>query len=407
MEPLASIARKLFFSEKSRDEWFASSSSSSLYANPRRLAENVPGVVYVNNKCINCASCSNFCPESFARSGSDQNHFVYHQPETPLEIENARAALVACPVAAIRLETKSGKRHATAFASGRSDIQVDWTDQEQELVDKMTLRNAASPFPRPFLNNISGVFWVGHHNDASFGATPYILQARYGGKPIWIMVDVPRHGKSAVEDVQSLCPDGPDFMMLTHVDDTAHHDKWARQFPNMKRILHATELKNNWRRDYELEHCEILLQGETRMNGDFAAFRLDGTPLGENWQEEHQGDNVVILHTPGHSPGSITLYKRPGSEAGDVGILFTGDTYAYTTSQGGYMSGFPPYCRNEEQQVNTIQKFLALEWDVIAPGHGHPRDYRTINDGDRKSLKSEEMQVALEELVGRSNRRLW
>jgi len=143
------------------------------------------------------------------------------------------------------------------------------------------------------------------------------------------------------------------------------------------------------------------------MDGDFAAFRLDGTTLGDNWQEEHLGDNVVILHTPGHSPGSISLYKRPGSEAGDAGILFSGDTYAYTTSQGGHVSGFPPYCRNEEQQVNTLQKLLALEWDVIAPGHGHPRDYRTINDGDRKSVKSEEMKVALEELVRRSTQRRW
>jgi ferredoxin len=218
MQPVASVVRKLFLSEKSRNELLSTTSSSSLYANhPRRLAENVPGVIYVNNKCINCASCSNFCPESFARSSTDQNHFVYHQPETPLEIENARAALTACPVAAIRLETKSGKRHATAAASGRPDSEVDWTDKDQELVDKMKQRNAISPFPRPFSKNIPGVHWVGHHNDASFGATPYILQARYGGEPIWIMVDVPRHSKSAVEDIRSLCPDGPDFMMLTHL----------------------------------------------------------------------------------------------------------------------------------------------------------------------------------------------
>lgn len=388
-----------------------------LHAKPKRLDENVPGVVYVNDKCINCAACSNFCPESFARSENDQYHFVYHQPENLCEIDRARAALTACPVAAIRLETKAEKRHAAALASGRRDVEVEWTEDDQSLVDQMTSREATPPFPRPFLQDIPGVYWIGHNNAASFGATSYLVQAHFAGVPTWIMVDVPRYSKQTIEAIRSICPDGPKYLFLSHVDDTAHHDKWALEFPGMKRILHSLELDNNWVGDKELESCEVLLEGETesRKDSELAAFRLDGTPLSTNWRndpKEYEGDDVVLLHTPGHSPGSITLYKLPNEEkeidgSENVSILFTGDTYAFTTRHGGHMSGLPRYGHNLRQQAHTLEKLVELDWDVIAPGHGHPRDYRVSKEKkDQKSHQSQEMKVALDELVGGAAR-MW
>jgi hypothetical protein len=63
------------------------------------------------------------------------------------------------------------------------------------------------------------------------------------------------------------------------------------------------------------------------------------------------------------------------------------------------MTGFPRYGNNLQTQANTLMKLLDVEeWDIIAPGHGHPRDYRkqmsTTNE-----VKASEMIDAIKELT--------
>ena len=82
-------------------------------AAPRRLEDNIDGPLFVNEKCINCAACSMFAPEIFERNtiNGNRNHIVHKQPTTPTEIDKSRAALTACPVAAIRFETDAYRNH--------------------------------------------------------------------------------------------------------------------------------------------------------------------------------------------------------------------------------------------------------------------------------------------------------
>jgi glyoxylase-like metal-dependent hydrolase (beta-lactamase superfamily II)/ferredoxin len=377
---------------------------NALLAKPQRLGDNAPGVVYVNDKCINCAACSAFAPSVFSRSASSLHHVVSHQPGTLNEIETARAALAACPVAAIRVETLAEQRHR---ALDKEKAAAEWTEQDEALVRQMGLSERSGldkPFPRPFLtpNIVPDVYWLGHHNEASFGATPYLLRMAVNGASTWIM---------AVKDVVGLTgATGPDYLFLTHVDDTADHHKWAAEFPNLKRIFHSGDLgPANWLRDEKLNHVEIILpNGGTAQSNDnrdsLLAYSLDGEPLGYNWLSSAsiKDHPVVIVHTPGHSPGSITLYKRPIEDTGEPGVLFTGDTYAYTTRAGGSMTGFPRYGHSLRTQSETLQRLLQLEWDVVAPGHGHPRDYRGVND--KRVVQARELQVAQEELISSSRR---
>ena len=128
------------------------------------------------------------------------------------------------------------------------------------------------PFPQSIYPMVSsegetvdiGVHYLGHHNDASFGAIPYLCFGKSpDGKDISIMVDVPRFSPSAVRAVKSLAESGPDYMFLTHVDDTADHNKWKEEFPTLKRIFHSGDLgRHNWVGDLTLENVEILLQGD-------------------------------------------------------------------------------------------------------------------------------------------------
>jgi glyoxylase-like metal-dependent hydrolase (beta-lactamase superfamily II) len=303
--------------------------------------------------------------------------------------------MAACSVAAIRVETLAQLRHAATNINTKQAVEDAWTEADQNLVDNLS-RSSDKPFPRHFLNdNTLPVYWLGHHNEASFGATPYLLQTTlHNGESVSIMIDTPRYSKSSVAAVESITgAKGPDFLVLTHVDDTVDHGKWKEHYKNhLRRIFHSGDLgPHNWLGDKTLEEVEILLHGSVReSSSNLTAYRLDGTQLVGDWLSgSSRDDDVVILHTPGHSPGSITLWDRVNK------ILFTGDTYAWTTREGGHMSGFPRYGNNLTQQSDTLNALIAIpDWRIIAPGHGHPRDYRNETD----DVINEEAVIAREEL---------
>jgi glyoxylase-like metal-dependent hydrolase (beta-lactamase superfamily II) len=281
--------------------------------------------------------------------------------------------MAACPVAAIRLETEAHRHHRGLEAL---------TDQEKALAKNMALSPKLNghdlPFPRPLTHK---VWYLGHHNEKSFGATPYLLHT---SDEQWIMVDTPRFGKSAIEAITSLTgSSGPDFLLLTHVDDTADHGKWVEEFPSLRRIFHSGDLgRHNWLGDATLEHVEILLEAQSS-SGELQAFDLDGTMLTSC--EAAQKD-VVIYHTPGHSPGSISLLDRPS------GVIFTGDTLGYS-NRLDTLTGFPRYGNDRSMQARLMK---LLDWTLVSPGHGHVRDY-----GASKASRDEEVEDAIQELVTR------
>jgi glyoxylase-like metal-dependent hydrolase (beta-lactamase superfamily II) len=95
----------------------------------------------------------------------------------------------------------------------------------------------------------------------------------------------------------------------------------------------------------------------------YAAF----CPISETHPDRNvlEGDELTcgayafeVLHTPGHHPGHISLYER------NEKILFVGDMVGmevpfYTPSSGGV-----------EGYLASMEKYLALEVDLIIPSHG-------------------------------------
>ncbi len=71
-------------------------------------------------------------------------------------------------------------------------------------------------------------------------------------------------------------------------------------------------------------------------------------------------DGLLVIHTPGHTPGSICLYNE------DSKILFSGDTvfphgsFGRTDLHGGSRS----------QLIESIRKLTHLNVSVMYPGHG-------------------------------------
>ena len=338
------------------------------------------------------------------------------------ELFEARAALAACPVSAIRTLTSAELSHRTR---GKERLSSEQEELAKNLAINQKTNGLPLPFPKPLKlppleskgkeeemrDHLEGVWLVGHHSEKTFGAMPYFVKGRNSdGRLISIMVDVPKCSPSAVRVIQSLLPidsNGPDYLFMTHVDDTAGHGKWKEVFPNLKRIMHSGDLgEHNWVGDETLNDIEVLLTGNSETaKRKLTGWTLEGEPIQISCEDDDDLDipnvggkfgDFLILHTPGHSPGSTSLLRQ--NTVGEKGILFTGDTFAYTTRDGGHMSGFPAYGNDLSRQVESLRCLLNLrsQWDFIASGHGHPRSYFNGELGDNQKI--EDIEDAIEEL---------
>lgn len=86
--------------------------------------------------------------------------------------------------------------------------------------------------------------------------------------------------------------------------------------------------------------------------------------------------NFRILHTPGHTPGGISLFYEP-SDKNQPPVIFTGDTLF---QMGVGRTDFPG--GSMQKLINSIrQKILTLpDETVVYPGHGPPT---TVGDEKR------------------------
>ncbi len=88
-------------------------------------------------------------------------------------------------------------------------------------------------------------------------------------------------------------------------------------------------------------------------------------------------DDLVIIHTPGHTPGSICVFNEA------TGDLISGDT---VFTDGGFgRFDFPGGDRNALAQ--SIDRLSALDINGLYPGHGEP----SLQDGSRHIQAAREL----------------
>ncbi|ALG06062.1 MBL fold metallo-hydrolase [Kibdelosporangium phytohabitans] len=73
------------------------------------------------------------------------------------------------------------------------------------------------------------------------------------------------------------------------------------------------------------------------------------------------GGGAVVLHLPGHTPGSVGIHLP------EHGVLFTGDTVA---NQDGVMLGV--FNQDEDQVLADFQRLAELDVATACFGHGEP-----------------------------------
>jgi glyoxylase-like metal-dependent hydrolase (beta-lactamase superfamily II)/ferredoxin len=262
-----------------------------------RLPENVAGDFYVDSTCIDCDACRQIAPRTFRDHGEQSS--VFRQPETGEEIGRALMALVACPTSSI------------GTARGRYDT-----------------RAAAAAFPEPLSEN---VYYCGFNAESSFGAWSYLV-VRPDSEGGNVLVDSPRYSSHLVRKFDEL--GGVRTMFLTHRDDVADHERYARRF-RARRVMHAADGAARF-------GVEQVVEG-------LAPVRLD--------------DELTVIPAPGHTRGSACLLYRDK-------YLFTGDHLAWSPARNT-LTAFRSACwYSWAEQTRSMERLLDYSFEWVLPGHG-------------------------------------
>jgi glyoxylase-like metal-dependent hydrolase (beta-lactamase superfamily II) len=155
---------------------------------PIRNPDSPPGDWYIDTACIDCGASRHVAPDLvIERNGKS---VFARQPETPDEQLAAWRAVLVCPTASVRSETKQP-------------------------------RPLAGPFPQPMTE---GVWRCGFNARSSFGAHSYFA-ARADGN---LLVDSPRYAAELVKWFGDA--GGIAHILLSHQDDVADAGKYAGHF---------------------------------------------------------------------------------------------------------------------------------------------------------------------------------
>jgi glyoxylase-like metal-dependent hydrolase (beta-lactamase superfamily II) len=80
-----------------------------------------------------------------------------------------------------------------------------------------------------------------------------------------------------------------------------------------------------------------------------------------------EGDRIgplVVVHTPGHTPGEVVFYHP------DRKILFSGD--AVVEKKGKLIVPAARFASDLDQAIQSLSRLQALDTEILLPGHGVP-----------------------------------
>jgi glyoxylase-like metal-dependent hydrolase (beta-lactamase superfamily II) len=87
-------------------------------------------------------------------------------------------------------------------------------------------------------------------------------------------------------------------------------------------------------------------------------------PVDIFFKEDNHINGLTVIHTPGHTPGSICLLDET------KGVLFAGDALRF---DGANLSESPEgFAFDVKQAKMSIRKIACLNFDVMLCGHGEP-----------------------------------
>lgn len=276
-----------------------------------RNPESADGDWFIDKRCIDCAAARHVAPGLIVERSE---HSVFaRQPTTPEEVHQAWLAAELCPTRSIRTESH--------------------------------LRPPDRVYPHVLAKR---VYLCGHNDRSSFGAHSYFV-ARGSGN---LLIDSPQFTKKLVEPFEAM--GGIAKILLTHKDDVADADKWAKHF-----------------------NAEVCIHRHDRKAAPFATHILDG---GSPDEPTDLGFDVVAIPVPGHTKGSV-VYQV------DETYLFTGDSLTWDYDRDG-MRAFEQACwYSWPTQKESLVGLADYRFNQLFSGHGPWSPFRDEDEMRRLLLE--------------------
>jgi len=144
-------------------------------------------------------------------------------------------------------------------------------------------------------------------------------------------------------------PKEVDLIMITHLHPD-HCDATAalKELSDAKVALHPSQLK----------YLDIMAEEASKFLGIGIEKKFDADLVIEE-KLNIENTELKVLHTPGHSPGSVCFYAL------DKKILICGDL-VFEKSVGRTDLPFG----NKEELKSSIKKVSILDTELLLPGHG-------------------------------------
>ena len=166
-----------------------------------------------------------------------------------------------------------------------------------------------------------------------------------GDRPALVDAGMPESGPAVHEGLRSLgvAPDDVSLVLLTH--EHKDHAGGAPAFPGALVAAHPLAAAKLRHGDLRTTHAERASEPELELD-DRSVVHAGGLTL-------------RVLHTPGHTSGSVCLFEE------SRGLLFTGDT---AFGRGTLTQLFASGSRGDH--VASLKRLLGLPTRLLLPGHG-------------------------------------
>ena len=203
---------------------------------------------------------------------------------------------------------------------------------------------------------LSDVHWI-----EGVTANTYLLQGDQT-----TLVDTGTPGKqdnilSYLQNVLKGKPEDIKTIILTH-----HHIDHTGSLYELKKITNANVAA--YIEDVDIISGEkpssdpIYMRFVSRLMATFTSYKFIKPDIGLH--ENDMVDNYMVIHTPGHTPGSIALYNS------DNGVIFVGDTLTY---DGNKVGGPPSFLINDREALKkSVKKISDYNPKIMLSGHGKP-----------------------------------
>jgi glyoxylase-like metal-dependent hydrolase (beta-lactamase superfamily II) len=277
-----------------------------------RNPDSAAGDWYIDTACIDCGAARHVAPDLIIeRNGKS---VFARQPSTEQERLAAWRAVLVCPTASVRGESKQPRPRSIIFP--------------EQITE--------------------GVWRCGFNARSSFGAHSYFVARAQGN----LLIDSPRHSAELVKWFENA--GGIAHILLSHQDDVADADKYARQFG-----------------------ARVWIHFEDRSAAPYATDLLKGE------SPRDIGPGVIAIPVPGHTRGSVVYLL-------DERVLFAGDSLAWSARERDLVAFRDACWYSWTELTASLGKLTDYRFEWLLPGHGWP-----------VHLPADEMNARLRALVAR------